>query len=423
MSALLRAVLLRAVLLGAVTLAMSGGIAAQATVARTEVTQAAGVAAASGWPVAVSLHYGRPQNASGYSAIVAPGRSDTWAFGGTNPGGISQPVALQWNGTRWRFSPLPRGLSGFIDDASAPSARDIWAVSYSGGYVLHWNGARWSVAKRWRHPDVLTGVTAVNPADVWAFSTTAAGVSGLGTWHFNGRSWARARGPGGEIHRASAVSARDIWAVAATRRGGFVEHYNGRSWRSVHTLRMLTGASLDDVMAVSRRDVWLVGNLRARHGEGRLVVAHFDGRRWTKTLTPWHADTGRLAPDGSGGVWVTADTTGISPHALIGHLSRGGRLSWTTLRRGLGSGVSGIAAVRGTTKVWLSGGFLTQDGGDAVVWSHGSNRPARHGSGRPPGIGRGRAAGAARPGDRLAVMPSGDPRAARGHHAVQASSL
>jgi hypothetical protein len=376
-------------------LTVSGSVAAQAAAGRPAVGRPAAVwrpaagraAAPSGWRIAVSLHYGRLENASGYSAIVAPARSDAWAFGGTNPGGRSQPAALQWNGTRWRFSPLPRGLSSFIGDASAPSGRDIWAVSYFGGYVLHWNGTRWSVAKRWRHHDVLTGVTALGPANVWAFGTTTAGVSGMGAWHFDGRSWARVRGQGREIYRASAVSARDIWAVAATRRGGFVEHYNGHSWRRVRTRGALNGASLDDVIALSRHDVWLVGNLRARRGEGRLVVAHFDGRRWTITLTPWHGDTGRLASDGSGGVWITADTAGIETHALIGHLSRAGWQNWTTLRHGLGSGVSNIAAVRGTTRVWLSGGFLTQAGGDAAIWSRGSGDtlPGRP-SGRPGNV-------------------------------------
>ena len=69
-------------------------------------------------------------------------------------------------------------------------SRDIWAVSYAGGYVVHWNGAGWRVAKCWRQHGVLSGVTALSPADVWVFGTTAGGFRGLGTWHFNGRTWA-----------------------------------------------------------------------------------------------------------------------------------------------------------------------------------------------------------------------------------------
>jgi hypothetical protein len=333
-------------------------------------------ASASGWRLSVVRHYGATHDASGYSAVVAPGGSDVWVFGGTNPGGASAPVALHWDGATWRSWKLPSGLTGFISSASAPSGRDIWAVSYAGGYALRWNGKHWSVARRWRHGGALTGVTALSGKDVWVFGTTAAGVHGLGTWHFNGRSWTQVSGLAGQIYRASAVSARDIWAVAATRRGGFVEHYDGHSWRRADIGRGLDRAALDDVLALSRRNVWVVGNLATQHGDGRLVLAHFNGRRWAMTQTPWNADTGRLAADGSGGVWITADNNGSRTDALIGHLCHRCKLTWTTVRHGLGSGISGIAVSRGSGAAWLSGGFLTTAGGDAAIWDRpGARRP------------------------------------------------
>jgi hypothetical protein len=339
------------------------------------------VAAPAAWRMTVARHYGDPDNASGYSAIVATGRDHAWAFGGTNPGGVSSPAAERWDGGRWQAWPLPAHLSGFIGDASAPSARDIWAVSYASGYVLHWDGARWRVARSWPRHAVLTGVTALGPRNVWVFGTTTAGIRGLGTWHFNGRSWTRAAGPAAEIYRASAVSRRDIWAVAADQRGGFVEHYDGSSWQRVRTGRLLAGTRLDDVLAVSSRDVWVIGNRESHQGDGPLLLAHFDGRRWTRTLTPWRADIGRLAPDGSGGIWITADNTGASD-VLVGHLPRGGRLSWVTLQRGLGAGISDIAVNAGTSRVWLSGGFLTRAGGDAAIWSRGQVRATAAALGR-----------------------------------------
>jgi hypothetical protein len=335
-----------------------------------------------GWRMTAIRHYGNRDDASGYSAIVAPGRSTAWALGGTNPGGASVPTAERWIGGRWRSWPLPPHLTGFIGDASAPSSRDIWAVSYSSGYVLHWDGARWKVAKSWRQHSVLTGVTALSATNVWVFGTTTGGFRGLGTWHFNGRTWARARGRANEIYRASAVSGRDIWAVAANSHGGFVEHYDGRSWQRARTGRLLAGTRLDDVLALSRRNIWVVGNLETRHGDGRLLIAHFNGQHWKRTVTRWRGDIGRLAPDGSGGVWVSADNSGASSDVLIGHLPRQGRLTWVTLRDGLGSGVSDIAASRGTHRVWLSGGFLTRTGGDAVIWSHSPARVTRVPAGR-----------------------------------------
>jgi len=331
-------------------------------------------ASSAGWRIATVRHYGSVHDASGYSAVVTTGRRTAWVFGGTNPGGTSAPVAVQWTGSRWRSWPLPPHLTGFISDASAPSANDVWAVSYAGGYVLHWNGRAWAVARRWHQRGALTGVTALSRDDVWVFGTTAAGLRGIGTWHFNGTSWSRVGGLAAEIYRASAISWRNIWAVAATRKGGLIEHYNGRTWRQVRTGLGLARARLDDVLAVARDDIWVVGNMAGRHGEGRLVLAHFDGRHWLRIMTRWQADTGRLAAAASGGVWVTADNTGTRNDALIGHLCFGCQPSWVTVKWGLGSGISGVAVNSQTGRVWISGGFLTKAGGDAAVWSHRDRR-------------------------------------------------
>jgi hypothetical protein len=334
-----------------------------------------------GWRMSLTRHYGAAGDASGFSALVALSRTDAWAFGGTNPGGAGAPVALQWNGSSWRPWPLPAGLPDFIGDASASSSRDIWAVSYAGGYVLHWNGTRWLVARRWRRPDILTGVTALSPSDVWVFGTANDGVPGLGTWHFDGRTWTQVGGLAGQIYRASAVSPRSIWAVAATRQGGFLVHYDGRSWqRAGAASPALAGLTLDAVLA-QRDGVWAAGNQWRPRGDGALVIVHFNGRQWIRTGTSWPADTERLAPDGAGGIWITADNAGASGGSLVGHQTRAGQLTWSPLQDGLGSGISdvasGIGPGPGPGPVWLTGGFLTPAGGDAAIWSRpGGSRAA-----------------------------------------------
>src|SRR6266571_1800550 len=58
------------------------------------------------WQIMAMVHYGIGANASGYSAVVAPGKNDAWVFGGTNPGGTSAPAAEHWGGSRWRRAPL-----------------------------------------------------------------------------------------------------------------------------------------------------------------------------------------------------------------------------------------------------------------------------------------------------------------------------
>src|SRR5215469_17866301 len=85
--------------------------------------------ASSAFRMAVIRHYGLPGNASGYSVLVVTGSNQAWAFGGTNPGGPSAPVATWWNGDTTATATLQAGLTSFISDASATSSSDIWAVS------------------------------------------------------------------------------------------------------------------------------------------------------------------------------------------------------------------------------------------------------------------------------------------------------
>jgi hypothetical protein len=145
--------------------------------------------APAGWRMVTTDHYGSPSNASGYSAVVAPGQHDAWVLGGTNPGEASGPAAQHWNGHRWQALALPGGLGSFISGASASSTGNVWAISSFGGYALRWDGTRWSVARSWRQGAEATSITAVSPADVWLFGAPGHGGQGTGTWHFDGRSW------------------------------------------------------------------------------------------------------------------------------------------------------------------------------------------------------------------------------------------
>jgi hypothetical protein len=315
--------------------------------------------------VAVSSHFGEPGNASGYSAIVVTGKREAWAFGGTNPGGPSTPVAERWDGGSMMPSALPPGLTGFISDASAPSATDIWAASEYGGYVLHWNGTRWQLALR-RSGGMITGLTAISPDDVWVFGAAAAG-KGTGTWHFNGESWRQARGRAETIYRASAISRRDIWAIAAGPRAESVLRYDGRTWRPVRIGNVLAGIAVSDILATSKRDVWVLGD-EPSGGAVRLVLAHWNGARWTRIDTGVRAFAGRLSAGTHGTVLVTATPAEAAATGLILQANAAGWHRAITIRSRLGSGVSAVAVLRGTRLLLASGGVLTRLGGDAVIW-------------------------------------------------------
>jgi hypothetical protein len=324
--------------------------------------------------ILASSHFGQPWNASGYSAIVVTGRRQAWALGGTNPGGPSRPVAEHWTGSAMTRSALPPGLTGFISDASAPSATDIWAASEYGGYVLHWNGTRWYLAKRW--DGSITGLTAVSADNVWIFGASADG-SGTGTWHFDGRSWRRVAGAAGAIYRASAVSRRDIWAIATGTKSDSVLRYDGKRWRPVRSGHVLAGVVASDILATSKRDVWVLGN-EVSKGAVRLVLAHWNGARWKKINASMTAFAGRLSPGAHGTVLVTATPAQASAAGLVLQVNAAGQQRVTAIRSGLGSGVSAVALLRGTRLLLASGGVLTRLGGDAVIWEGRLTLSAHH---------------------------------------------
>jgi hypothetical protein len=242
--------------------------------------------------------------------------------------------------------------------------------------VLRWNGARWTVSKSWGQADGITSVAAISRSDVWVFgSSSFSGEPSVGAWHYNGRTWARAGGIASAIYRASAVSPGNIWAITGSPRGGSVVHYNGIAWSKVPTaVSALADTQLDDVLAVSRSNVWVSGVTPADAAAGRLVLAHWNGKRWKRFVAPWPVQqTERFATDGELGVWIPVVTGGDSPTTWILHLSHTGRWTRTEIAAGHGDGVGvgDLALIPGTTTVWGAGGLVTTVGGDAAIWDHG----------------------------------------------------
>jgi hypothetical protein len=128
-------------------------------------------------------------------------------------------LALHWNGTSWTktTTPSPGGDSGFtlLSGVTAISPANAWAVGYSATslssgtgqpLVLHWNGTSWKKVAV-PAPGGTTGVTdlvglsAVSASSIWAtgyYATSPGGGSGqsltcTGTARTGSRSPAPAR--------------------------------------------------------------------------------------------------------------------------------------------------------------------------------------------------------------------------------------
>jgi hypothetical protein len=326
-------------------------------------------ASSPGWRVVFTHRYQSSTVGSGYVAVTSPSKTAAWAVGGAGGNGnpaTGRPVAARWLHGKWQAVSLPRGLSGLLFAVSADSAKDVWAISLADGYLLRWNGIRWAVARRWPTHGLrtaLTGVTALSPSNVWVFGGPGA-FPGVGTWHFNGHSWQHVTSrPGNGIVMASAVSAKNIWAIGSAKSPqDSLAHFTGQ-WHSVHAAA-LTGLQFNAISAPNSHDVWASGSPPAHPFQAKLV--HLTIRGWSRLSVPWQVDLGGLAPDGKGGIWVLARDSSAQ-WAL--HRTAGGR--WSRTKIGPVGSLLNIASIPGTTSLWGAGSAQAKPVANAAVWARG----------------------------------------------------
>lgn len=301
-------------------------------------------AAARIWTPKLVVQYGSFSHHSQYGAVVVE-RGQVWFFGGSNVAGPGIPeIAYRKNG-HWQPSPaLPSGLRSWIVAASATSAADIWTVTFLGGSVIRWDGTSWQRVTRggWAAGSQFTGILALSPTNVWLFGAAGA-QPGAGTWHWSGSTWSRAGGAAAGLAQASAASRTDLWAVGSRQ----LAHFTGTSWRLVRPAA-LAGFRYRQVLAFSPDNVWVAGML-----SGTPQLGHFDGHSWTALPVPGQAAATAMCRDGSGGLWVIANSA-RTPSGVL-HRSAAGR--WTFARVGATAKdqVLACAWVPGTTAAWGAG--------------------------------------------------------------------
>ena len=347
--------------------------AAALTLAATLPAQAASAPA---WRIVSQRHFGASDAYNGLASVVVTGRNNAWALGGTDLSGATKgtPLAEHWNGSSWQRAALPTGLSNELGAASAPRGNDVWAASVLGEYVLHWTGAKWVVARKWKVSGLseeLTGVTAFSASNVWVFGGPGA-YPGLGTWHLHGTTWTHlTTAPAGGITAASAVSARNIWAYGAstTAPDAIIAHYNGTTWRQVSS-PALSNLQFTGIVAPSAANVWataIKGSIA-----NKPVLVHFNGTRWQRVAVPWPLNVFRATADGQGGLWIVGDTVPTSTQrTYVLHRSRSD--AWSRYLLPAGSGLLSVARIPGTTSAWTTGDTpRSAGGGYAAIWAHGS---------------------------------------------------
>ncbi|MGP4105164.1 hypothetical protein [Nonomuraea sp. KM90] len=154
-------------------------------------------------------------NGAKFMDIATNGRQ-AWAVGERVEIDYHDSVLVHWDGRRWRrlVRELPeRSRSLTLTKVSASAPGNVWIVAedYEGGDsgLLRFDSQRWSfLPTDTDETETEREVLALGDGKAWTFG---------GRWarHFDGRTWVQHETPISTL-AATALSPRDIWAVAST---------------------------------------------------------------------------------------------------------------------------------------------------------------------------------------------------------------
>jgi hypothetical protein len=230
---------------------------------------------------------------------------------------LDQIRILHWNGStwmdahppqpRWTYpSPFPPAAAqhvsgGFLFAVAASGPDDVWAVgSGVGPLAMRWNGSRWRVVPTANLPSDgrrsadFSGVAAVDADDAWAVGewTNGRGVPRPLIEHWDGRGWRFVPTddlPNGTLSAVSASGPNDVWAVGrwmsrtnASSEHTLAVHWDGRTWTRI-TTPVIQNDRDDELLSVASRtpvDAWAVGEFDSKAKRSRPIAMHWNGRRW-----------------------------------------------------------------------------------------------------------------------------------------------
>lgn len=86
-----------------------------------------------------------------------------------------------------------------------------------------------------------------------------------------------------KLTAVAALSSDDVWAVGERAFAPFVKHFDGTSWKVMHT--GLSAGRLSDVLEVAPDNVWAVGQT-SDVAPSQGIIVHWDGASWTQMPSP-----------------------------------------------------------------------------------------------------------------------------------------
>jgi hypothetical protein len=277
------------------------------------------------------------------------GSSSAWAVGQTAITGpaYDSALAMRWNGGSWTRIPVPAyGDDGAkLFGVSAISDTDVWATGYTESLhgriydrplAIRWNGSRWRRFAVPLPPDggggaELRRAFALANDDVWAvgwYHTNRSGLQKTLIEHWDGAAWSvvpspNVHGKANVLFGVTATSTDAAWAVGRTGNNQMlIERWNGSRW-SIESIQGRARGWLNDIDASPSGRVFAVGKVtrpssyhavvlaRSNSGWGRMDVPHvrasiLSGVAWTTTRA-YAVGNGRDGPvvyKWTGSAWV-----------------------------------------------------------------------------------------------------------------------
>jgi len=312
---------------------------------------------------------------------------------GIGPAAVSAATCGAWSGLQ---PPSPGTEDNNLNGVAVLSPCDAWAVGFdldSGGMdqtlTEHWNGSTWTVVPS---PNVagldniLNGVRAESPTDIWAVGESAPGISLAAggaqplILHWDGHTWAQIASPnpgaGAVLDAVRTVSATDAWAVGSFGNGTtgqpLILRWNGRKWAQVTSPHPGTNGVLHSVAATSASNAWAVGTFFNGTADRGLIL-RWNGRKWAQVASPnpgGPADNtflnGIAADSVSGRAWAVGLHEGATTaKALV--VAWNGKKWAQQATPGPGSSFLDSAATTGAGNTWAVGVYASGTARDSLI--------------------------------------------------------
>lgn len=259
-------------------------------------------------------------------AIAALSPNNAWAVGSRQISADSDmPLIEHWDGQRWSIvaGPALSDSFGTLEAIAAVSANDIWAVGQqykltgtgvtlpTRGHVLieHWDGRSWNLVDA---PSAMEGEDVINvlqsmavlsPDDIWAVGETA-NIALHSQWslleHWDGKSWRTVSDASikGGVSFSSLLTVKVIGngqVLAGGAKEGsdglfhaWLERWDGHEWKEVAFDQFgQNNVAVWSLGVLAENDIWAIVQYAAPNGgPANEKLLHWDGKNWNAVQMP-----------------------------------------------------------------------------------------------------------------------------------------